>query len=138
MNITFGAPKVLGIELDNGATRVVEMDFKSKSPKIYHAFTVPTPMNLISEDGLVQESEAFRRSFKETLARIGVSADRAAFSVSSSRIINREIAVPMVKESKIETLLYQNASDYFPVNISDYKLIYNILGKVDEDRKSVV
>ena len=135
MNITFGAPKVLGIELDNGVTRVVEMDFKSKSPKIYHAFTVPTPMNLISEDGLVQESEAFRRSFKEALARIGVSADRAAFSVSSSRIINREIAVPMVKESKIETLLYQNASDYFPVNISDYKLIYNILGKVEEDGK---
>lgn len=135
MNITFGAPKVLGIELDNGVTRVVEMDFKSKSPKIYHAFTVPTPLDLISEDGLVQENDDFRQVFKETLARIGVSADRAAFSISSSRIINREILVPMVKESKIESLLYQNASDYFPVNIADYKLIYNILGKVDEDGK---
>jgi len=135
MKITFGTPKVLGIELDNGVTRVVEMEFRSKSPKIYHAFTIPTPMNLISEDGLVQESEAFRQSFKETLARIGVSADRVAFSVSSSRIINREITIPMVKESKIGTLLYQNAADYFPVNISDYKLIYNILGKVDEDGK---
>lgn len=135
MSITIGAPKVLGIELDNGVTRVVEMDFKSKAPKVYHAFTVPTPLNLISEDGLVQESEKFRQSFKETLARVGVSADRAAFSISSSRIINREITIPLVKESKIETLLYQNASDYFPVNISDYKLIYNSLGKVDEDGK---
>ena len=135
MNITIGAPKVLGIEIDNGVTRVVEMDFKSKSPKIYHAFTVPTPLNLISEDGLVQENEKFRQFFKETLARVGVSADRAAFSISSARIINREIAIPMVKESKIETLLYQNASDYFPVNISDYKLIYNVLGKTEEDGK---
>ncbi len=135
MNISFGSPKVLGIELDNGVTRVVEMDFKSKSPKIYHAFTVPTPLDLISEDGLVQENEDFRQVFKESLSRVGIVADRAVFSISSSRIINREILIPMVKESKIESLLYQNAADYFPVNISDYKLIYNILGKVDEEGK---
>ncbi len=135
MKITIGAPRVLGIELDNGIARVVEMEFKSKTPKIYHAFTVPTPMNIITQEGLVQESEAFRTAFRDTLSRLKISADHLAFSVSSSRIINRELTIPMVKESKIETLLYQNASDYFPINISDYKLIYNILGKLEENGK---
>ncbi len=135
MKITIGAPRVLGIELDNGIARVVEMEFKSKTPKIYNAFTVPAPMGIINQDGLVEENEAFRTAFRETLSRLKISSDRLAFSISSSRIINREITIPMVKESKIETLLYQNASDYFPVNISDYKLVYNILGKLDENGK---
>ena len=135
MKITIGAPRVLGVELDNGIARVVEMEFKSKTPKIYHAFTVPAPMNIITQEGLVQESEEFRIAFRDTLSRLKISSDHLAFSISSSRIINREITIPMVKESKIETLLYQNASDYFPINISDYKLIYNILGKYEDKGK---
>jgi|GEM_PF-1689039 len=135
MKISIGSPKVLGIELENGITRVVEMEFKAKTPKVYHAMTIPSPMDLVSEDGIVRESEEFRTSFRTALKRLKISSDRVAFSISSSRIINREISIPMVKESKIETLLYQNASDYFPVNITDYRLTYNILGKLEENGK---
>ncbi len=135
MKISIGSPRVLGIELDNGISRIVEMEFKSKTPKVYHAMTIPSPYDIVSEDGIVRESEEFRASFRETMQRLRISADRVAFSVSSSRIINREITIPMVRESKIETLLYQNASDYFPVNITDYKLTYNILGKLDQNGK---
>lgn len=135
MKVSIGSPRVLGIELDNGISRVVEMEFKSKTPKVYHAVTVPSPLDLVSEDGILRESEEFRASFRAALQRLRISADRVAFSVSSSRIINREITIPMVRESKIETLLYQNASDYFPVNITDYKLTYNILGKLEQNGK---
>ena len=135
MNISIGSPKVLGIELENGITRVVEMEFKAKTPKVYHAMTIPSPMDLVSEDGIVRESEEFRTAFRDVLKRLKISSDRVAFSISSSRIINREIVIPMVRESKIETLLYQNASDYFPVNITDYKLTYNILGKLEQNGK---
>lgn len=138
MKISIGAPRVLGIELDNGVSRVVEMEFKSKAPKLYHALTIPSPMDLISEDGIVRESEAFRSAFQSALKRLHISAERVAFSVSSSRIINREITIPLVRESKIEALLYQNAADYFPVNITDYKLTYNILGKLDQKFKLLV
>ncbi len=124
---------MLGIEVDNGISRVVEMEFKAKVPKLYHAFTIASPIDLLSEDGIVQESEAFRQAFRDALKRLHISTDRVAFSVSSSRIINREITIPMVRESKIETLIYQNAADYFPVNITDYKLVYNILGKLDQN-----
>ena len=94
MKITIGAPRVLGIELDNGIARVVEMEFKSKTPKIYNAFTVPAPKNIITQEGLVQESEEFRTAFLDTLSRLKISADHIAFSISSSRIINREITIP--------------------------------------------
>ncbi len=135
MKISIGSPKVLGIELDNGISRVVEMEFKSKTPKVYHAITIPSPLDLVSEDGIIRESDEFRTAFRSALQRLRISSDRVAFSISSSRIINREIMIPMVRESKIETLLYQNASDYFPVNITDYKLTYNILGKIDQNGK---
>ena len=37
------ATKVLSIEIGHGLTRVVEMDYKAKNPKVYNYFTFETP-----------------------------------------------------------------------------------------------
>ena len=39
------ATKVLSIEIGQGLTRVVEMDYKVKNPKVYNYFTFETPSN---------------------------------------------------------------------------------------------
>ena len=52
------ATKVLSIELGKGLTRVVEMDFKVKNPKVYNYFTFETPRDVI-DDGMAKRSESF-------------------------------------------------------------------------------
>ena len=50
------ANRVLGIEIGENLTRVVEIDYKAKNPKIYNMFGFPTPPGMIN-DGVVQPDE---------------------------------------------------------------------------------
>lgn len=41
------ANRVLGIEIGENLTRVVEIDYKAKNPKIYNMFGFPTPPGMM-------------------------------------------------------------------------------------------
>ena len=122
------ATKVLSIEIGQGLTRVVEMDYKAKNPKVYSYFTFETPKDVI-EDGVVKRSEAFAGLFKAECERRGIKTNQVVFSVTSSRIARREAKIPFVKEKQIQELLDTSATDYFPVDMTQYHLVYSIVEK---------
>ena len=124
------AKKVLSMEIGQATTRVVEIDYLSKSPKIYQAFSLETPRDMV-QDGVVSRNEDFIISLKAELRKREIKTDNVVFTVSSSRIANREARIPLVKENKILPLITANAAEYFPVDMNQYHLVYNILGKID-------
>ena len=125
------ATKVLSIEIGQGLTRVVEMDFKVKNPKVYNYFTFETPKDVVN-DGMVKRSEAFSALMKAECERRGIKTNQVVFSVSSSRIARREVKIPLVKEKQIQDLLDTSATDYFPVDMTQYHLVYSIVDKIDK------
>ena len=124
------AKKVLSMEIGQATTRVVEIDYMSKTPKIYQAFSLETPRDMV-QDGVISRNEDFIISLKAELRKREIKTDSVVFSVSSSRIANREARIPLVKENKILPLITANAAEYFPVDMNQYHLVYNILGKID-------
>ena len=122
------ATKVLSIEIGQGLTRVVEMDYKVKNPKVYNYFTFETPRDVV-EDGMVKRSEAFTGLFKAECERRGIKTNQVVFSVNSSRIARRDAKIPFVKEKQIQELLDTSATDYFPVDMTQYHLVYSIVEK---------
>lgn len=124
------ASKVLSIEVGQATTKVVEMDYKSKSPKIYNMFTVETPADVV-QDGVVSRSEEFIVAIKGELRRRKIKTTSVVFTVSSGRIANREARIPLCKPKQIMAIVTANASDYFPVDMNQYHLVYNVLGTVD-------
>ncbi len=125
------AGKVLSMEVGQATTRIVEMDYGAKLPKIYSAFTMETPKDMVS-DGVITRNEDFIINLKAELRRREIKTDNVVFTVASSRIANREARIPLCKENKILPLITANASDYFPVDMNQYHLVYNILGKTEE------
>ena len=125
------ATKVLSIEIGQGLTRVVEMDFKVKNPKVYNYFTFETPRDVIN-DGMVKRSEAFAGLMKAECEKRGIKTNQVVFSVNSSRIARREAKIPLVKEKQIQDLINTSATDYFPVDMTQYHLVYNIAEKIDK------
>ena len=123
------ATKVLSIEIGQGLTRVVEMDYKVKNPKVYNYFTFETPKDVI-DDGMVKRSEAFTGLFKAECEKRGIKTTQVVFSVNSSRIARREVKIPFVKEKQIQGVLDVSASDYFPVDMTSYHLAYDIVEKI--------
>ncbi|MDE5803472.1 MAG: pilus assembly protein PilM [Lachnospiraceae bacterium] len=119
--------KILSIEVGYALTRICEMDYRSKNPKVYKYFNVPTPQGAIS-DGFLADNEDFVAVIKDALAEHKVKTKQVVFSITSSKIATREVMVPMVKASQMDAMVKANASDYFPIDLTEYELAHLILG----------
>ncbi len=130
------ANKVLGIEIGQNLTRVVEIDYKAKKPKVYNIFNFPTPQDMM-RDGVIENPSMFRTTLLGKLKEKRISTNKVIFVMNSARIASREVELPLVKEKQIQNMIEMNASDYFPVDISQYKLVHEVIEKVDtpEEKK---
>ena len=54
-----------------------------------------------------------------------------------SKIASREVTVPYVPEKNLDNLINATAQDYFPVNMDEYTLAYNVLETVKEKDKKL-
>ena len=122
--------KVLSIEIGQGVTRAVEMDFKAKNPKVYKCFTFVTPKGIVN-DGILHSTDTFLSLMKAACANAKVHPKNVVFSVTSTRIASREVKLPLVKDKLIQDALNTNATDFFPVDMSQYHLSYKILKKIN-------
>lgn len=122
--------KVLSIELGYSLVRVLEIDYKSKKPKIYSNFEFKTPENVL-EDGFVKQPEELGNALRAAIESNGIKVKQAVFTISSARIASRDTTLPYVKENKLEELVLASAPDVFPVDISNCKITYQILETQD-------
>lgn len=120
--------KVLSMEIGNSITRICEMDYKVKNPKVYKSFCIPTPKGVV-EDGFVRENPEFTLSVKRALTENKIKTKAVVFSVASSKIVTREVTIPQqVKTDKIAQYVKANAGDYFPIDLSVYEIAHLVLG----------
>lgn len=128
------AGKVLSIEVGYSITRVIEMDFGAKNPKVYNAFSFETPPDVLSDEG-VQMNESMIALMKQNLKQNNVRTSKAIFTISSTRIASREVAIPAVKDNKIKSLLVANSRDYFPVDLAQYELVYRVVERMKDEKQ---
>lgn len=131
------AKKVLSIEIGQQVTKAVVVDYLRKNPHVYNAFSFDTPPDAM-EDGYIKDKDSIAQLLKAQIRENGVKEKDVVFSIASSKIASREIVVPYVPENKIDGLINATAQDYFPVNMEEYTLAYNVLDIVKEgDKKSL-
>ena len=130
------AKKVLSIEIGQQVTKAVVIDFLKKNPHVYNAFSFDTPEGVM-EDGYVKDKDRMAQLLREQMKDNGVKEKEVVFSIASSKIASREVTVPYVPEKNLDNLINATAQDYFPVNMEEYTLPYNVLETVKEkDKKS--
>ena len=120
------AGKVLSIEVGYSFTKVCEMDYQSKKPKIYNSFVLPTPEGILA-DGMLTVDDVFVGKLKEKLTDLKIKTKGAVFTISSSKIATREVKIPYCKENRIGDLVRTNLQDYFPIDVSQYMVAHSIL-----------
>ena len=62
-----------------------------------------------------------------------MTAKEVIFSISSSKIANREVNMPYLPDSKIADFVKTNAKEYFPIEIEKYVITYKKLEDIVED-----
>ena len=129
------AAKAITIEIGYSLTKVCEVDYKAKTHKIYNSFTVQNGVEVIN-DGVLTASPEYVENLRRALAVNHVKAKQVVFTITSSRIASREVTIPFVKENRIADVVNANATDYFPVDLSQYQLAHTILGTIGDQKGS--
>ena len=126
--------KVLTIDITNESITITEVTAsEKKTSTVHNAIIFETPEDAY-EDGFIRDKERIAEAIKSQLAANGITNKNAIFVLTSTKIVNREVLVPFVKENKIKGIINANSSEYFPVNIEDYTVSHSVLETVtDED-----
>ena len=129
--------KVVSIEAGIWLTKVGLVDYKKSSPKIYKAFTFRTPEHAV-DDGYIRDKEEFAAALVDALQKYGIKEREVVFTLASSKIVTREIAIPPVKENKVASIINVQIKDYFPMDVSDYVISHSKMGETEKDGKKLV
>ena len=127
--------KILSVEVKKSQVRVVEMEQSKQRNKIISCFRFFIPQDLV-EDGFVKEPEKLGTLLREELDKRSLhKIKKVHFSIYSSRIAGKEIHLPYVKKKRILDMIEMNASEYFPVDISQYVLTYDIIDIIEKKQE---
>ncbi|MBQ5362251.1 MAG: hypothetical protein IIU63_02795, partial [Clostridia bacterium] len=133
MGISFGSKHLLAFQIDNGVTQVAELRVSGKNATVLKSFSVLTPMGTVESDGTLIASAELAALLREQMKKHGIKTDRGVFCVNSDRVITRQTVVQNLKRNEILSLLSTNSQDYFPVDVSDYKLDYSVQEQFEEN-----
>lgn len=125
-------PKILGIEIGASRIRICEEDYKTKNPKVYRTISIKTPEGTV-HDGMLEVNEELVGAIKTALLENKIKTKQIIFSMNSTKIANREIVIPFVKENKVKDLIQANVSDYFPVDLQQYEIGHSIISTLENE-----
>src|SRR5574344_2229656 len=117
--------KILSIEIGLHTTRVCELEYGKKNPHVYNCISFDTPENVI-EDGFILDKDIMANTLKAELSAAKMTNKDVIFIISSTKIANREVVIPLVPDNKIQAVIDSSASEYFPLDISEYTISYSI------------
>ena len=122
--------ETLNIQVGDHISMVCRMTKRGKTNQILDHFIFQTPNGSVS-DGTIANVEVFAKKLTEEIERHGLKKiTDVNFCISSSKIASREAVIPKVKEKQIQSLIMTNLKDYFPMDMSGYKITYTMLGEM--------
>ena len=128
--------KVLTIDITNESITITEVTAsEKKTSTVHNAIIFETPEDAY-EDGVIRDKERIAEAIKSQLSANGITNKNAIFVLTSTKIVNREVLVPFVKENKIKGIINANSSEYFPVNIEDYTVSHSVLETVTDEENN--
>lgn len=127
--------KVLTVEITNESITIVEVTPSTKKQTFVHNTLIFETPEGSYEDGTLRDVDRIATAIKEQLESNGITNKNAIFILTSTKVVNREVLIPDVKENKVKEIVSANASEYFPVNIEDYVVSHSVLEHiVNEDK----
>lgn len=127
------ANKVISIEIGNDVTRIVQMDYQTKHPKVYRHATIPTPEGCISDGYINNENPALAEAIKNAIADEKMNGSKnVIFTIASSKILTREVMLPPIKANMIDATVQMNLGEYFPIDLSQHEVSTLVLEHIKE------
>lgn len=128
--------KILSIEIGLHTTKVCELEAGKKNPHVTNCITFDTPENIV-EDGFILDKDLMAQTLRTHLNEAKMTVKDVNITIASTKIANREVVIPLVADNKIQAIIDASASEYFPLDVSEYTISYSVLDKINtkEEKK---
>ncbi len=117
--------KELNVEIGERLIKVCIFG-NQKKLQVQRSFMFQTPEGAVS-DGQINDPETVAKALKTELYRRKMRASKVLFSITSGKVATREVHLPPIKKKRLKALVESNASEYFPVDMSNYHITYSVL-----------
>lgn len=128
----FRSRKTLSIDFGAKDIKVVEGKASKRGIVINKAFSVKLPEETY-KDGEIIDMDNLSYLLKAVLSENSIKSMSVHGVVNSSKIIMRDIKMPMVSDDHIISILNYQLEEYIPINPEDYVVKFIKLGSVFED-----
>lgn len=118
----------VGLELDTGVIRVVELKGTLKSPSLVAAGRISIPESAVVE-GVVQDSALVVAALTQLWTNVRISSRDVVLGIYNKGVFLRSASLPKVPENKIPQLLRFQSEDFFPIPYSELVMDYAIVGE---------
>lgn len=117
--------KVLSIRIGR---EEIQIALVGGNDEVQYSTVVPTPVGAV-EDGVIRNKEALCSALRTALKAPEIKhIRRTVFSLCTSQIITETVVTPDLPVSRLEKLLQANVDMYFPVDMQDYQMVWQIIG----------
>lgn len=122
--------KLLNIEVGDRIVKVCLSARHGKSFQILDSFMFPTPDGAVADGQIVRPDDVAQALTSQLEAHAAQEVKNAVFTLSSAKVASREVMLPPVKDNRIKTVVETNAADYFPVDMSNYRVSSSLLERI--------
>lgn len=118
----------VGLELDAGEARAVELGGSPGAPTLVSWGHVPLPRGAV-EEGIILQPDIVAKALKELWLRAGIGSREVILGVANQAVLVRMATFPKVTPAKIPQLIRYQAQEYLPVPLNTVVLDYIVIGE---------
>lgn len=122
---------ILSVLVTQNKVKIAQLMRESKEVVVHRFLTGELPAEMVRE-GCIRDTEGFAEVLKRMLKNAGIRAKKVIFLLPPERIMTKEAVFPDMSQEKIKAVLNVNASDYFPIDLTEYVLSYFPITKVSD------
>lgn len=112
---------VVTLDIGEKYIKIVVGRFLKDKLIIDDCIEIETPKNSVV-DGKIANKYILKESIETIINKAGLSGKSAVVTTNSSQVINREVIIPRVEESELETVIRYEIQKYLPINLNNYEV----------------
>lgn len=124
---------LIGLELDTGEARAVELCGSTRAPVLAACGRVPLPDDAVVE-GAVVRPESVADALEELWTSAGITGREVVLGVANQGVLVRFATFPKVPADKMARMIRYQAQDYLPMPLSSVVLDYMVIGEIADER----
>jgi len=122
----------VGLELDNGVIRAVELKCTRYSTLAAAIGQVNIPLGVVQE-GVVADVKLVTEALKELWAKLDIKNNEVVIGVANQGLMMRVATLPKIAEDKLDKVLRFQLDEYFPIPQTDLICDFAVIGEIIGD-----